>query len=158
MPPKAFFEPPSFKEGNQFTRKDSPLFLECSASQDFQEHARFNRSFRVYLKDSAKGVKEPIGKIATAYFPKEQKVDVGILEIDPRFQGKGYGKESLRTVLGIYRSPKNSSLAYNHFFLTVSIDNNAAIALYRGVGFQVDENLTSKGIPWLYMTLSRDVE
>ena len=148
------FTDPSFGTGKKFIRKEGAAYLECYESRSFPERGFANRSFYIKPKDGE--FKDKIvGKLGVKYDQKQDRVEIGVLEVNSQYRRKGYGEAAVRTGLGIYRSNSNNNLKYNHFFLTVSKDQNhmPARELYKKVGFVISEDLDKIG--YLYMTLPR---
>jgi len=144
----------SFGAGKKFIRKEGTVYLECYDSRSFPACGFANRSFYIKPKDGE--FKDKIvGKIGVKYDQKQARVEIGVLEVDSQYRRKGYGEAAVRTSLGIYRSDSNNGLKYNHFFLTVSKDQDHTPAreLYKKVGFGISKDLDEIG--YLYMTLPR---
>jgi len=137
-----------FGKGYQCTRKDSPIYLECyfeKTGQDPTGQWVSLRSFEIYKKP--KKNKTLVGKIGVKLNNNEEKVEIGSLEIYPEYRRKGYGEQAMHTILGIYRSSKNESVSFTHFYLTVGLfrDREAARNLYVKLGFEVSEYMENIG-------------
>ncbi|MDL2317493.1 GNAT family N-acetyltransferase [Eubacteriales bacterium OttesenSCG-928-A19] len=72
---------------------------------------------------------------------RDTQVWLDRLLIDRRYQGKGYGEQSLRTLLSRLRTEYGDG----HVYLSVYGDNDRAIALYKRYGFAFTGALDTKG-------------
>jgi diamine N-acetyltransferase len=79
--------------------------------------------------------RKPIGLVVIENIKWEYRnCEVGIVIYDKNQRGKGYGKDALETVVNFIFNEMNMHLAY----LNVFEENEAAIKLYKSVGFDVE--------------------
>ncbi|MDQ0233218.1 GNAT family N-acetyltransferase [Metabacillus malikii] len=83
--------------------------------------------YALYCNDSI------IGAFYISYTPgSEYNYWIGGFQIDKKFQGKGYGKDSLHIIVDFI---KKTHPACKSISLTVEKENNQAIHIYEKVGF-----------------------
>lgn len=103
---------------------------------------------QVFLIENESGV---IGSVS--YEQREDNhVYISGLVIDPRFQGKGIGRQVLVNVLERLKNAKEIDLVTHP-------DNQAALQLYLSLGFVIEsrkENYYDDGEPRLVLTLKRE--
>lgn len=91
--------------------------------------------FMIILKSKA----QPVGVIDICDFdPVNRRAAVGIM-IDREFQRRGYGRDALN-ILSRYCHEK---LGMHQLYATVSLDNAASLALFRGCDFKTCGRLQS---------------
>lgn len=76
----------------------------------------------------------PIGMTALIIKPKKKQYDVGYLQVDRRYQGRGYGRILLLRAMEILKEKGAEALE-----IGVVRHNTAAYRLYRSVGFEDKE-------------------
>lgn len=125
----------------QFTRKNSTIFIECYDASSFAEKKISFRSFQIKMHGDNTQI---IGRIGTKYIFETRQIYIANVEIYESYRGNGYCEEALRTVLGLYRSPKNSHLNFDHFFLTVGTGDDRAAArhIYEKLNFYTVESFS----------------
>jgi len=153
---------PGIKEGQKFCRNEGTAYLTCYDSREWPEMGCGKFSFKIIAKDQTRFASQEVGKIGIAYSQRSSRacqhdrtVEIGSLEIEPRFRKNGYGETAVRTVLGIFRAQSRKDLEFDRFWLTVGLyeDRKAARALYEKVGFEVEKVLDHIGCQ--YMVLER---
>lgn len=138
---------PGIKVGEDFSRKETPAYLKCSAATERPERGFGNFSFKIIASKGTPFSGEEVGVIAVRYSQKaspvcslDRAVEIGLLEIEEPYRRNHFGEAALRTILGIFRSPKRSSLIFDRFCLTVGLgsDREAARSLYKKIGFEIE--------------------
>lgn len=162
IPQASTFFSPNIKIGDRAQRNESTAYIECYSANEFLELGFANFSFNIIAKEGTthKGIQ--VGTIAVRYSQKasvasvlDKAVEIGFLEVKSQYRGNGYGEAAIRTVIGVFRSPKRSQLDFDRFWLSVGLDENREIArtLYSKIGFKVEE--VNKDIGYQSMVLMR---
>ena len=153
---------PGIQLGKKFCRDEGTAYLTCYDSREWPDMGCGKFSFKIIAKKDTPFAEQEVGKIGIAYSERSSRacqhdktVEIGSLEIEPRFRENGYGEAAVRTVLGIFRAKSREKLKFDRFWLTVGLyeDRKAARALYEKVGFEVEAVLDHIG--YQYMTLKR---
>jgi len=150
-----------------FLRKDSPVYLACTARIDVPdtpifgvERGSIKRSFHIYLFEDMGPLKKgtDLGHILIGIRPGCLYIsDIEIKKESHR--GKAFGTSALQTLLGLYNSEKRHPMSFDHFCLTVMESNAAALHVYEKCGFKAGNRGDAEShrvIPgWLFLTLDR---
>ena len=80
-----------------------------------------------------------VGYVMVIYDYDVPEYDIWHMVIDESQQGKGYGKAAMEAVLSYIRTKPFG--ASNRVALTCNLENQAALGLYRGLGFQPTGNV-----------------
>ena len=78
-----------------------------------------------------------VGHVMWAVDPEDDSHWMGGLVIDAAHQGKGMGRATVESLLALWESqePSLSGTSYHQAALSVAADNEAALRLYRSLGF-----------------------
>ncbi|GAA3527144.1 N-acetyltransferase [Aeromicrobium flavum] len=85
-----------------------------------------------------------VGHVMWAVDPEDKGHWIGGLVIDAEHQGRGLGRATVEVLLDLWEreEPALSGTAYREAALSVSPDNEAAVGLYRSLGFvRTDEDM-----------------
>lgn len=76
---------------------------------------------------------------------EKDNVHIGRFIIDPGKQGRGYGKEALKTFIKLIFEEKN----INSISLTVFDSNKSAKKVYMGLGFKINEIIETPNLKYI---------
>ena len=147
--------------GNQFRKKSSPVYLECtSASFDALEQTS-RREFAIKIMNdsgTANSSDTTVGRIGINNLAKPF-LCIGIIDVDAPHRRRGYATWALQTILSMYSISTRPKVNFSYFGLSVFLKNTTAISLYRKVGFSVSQAPASMddGPTWQWMTLPRQI-
>ena len=157
----AVYQSPGIQEGECFQRTSAPVFLRSRGLYENPADGIARYDFAIVGKEGSRHPNQVVGNIVGTYselgrHPSSVKeaVEIPHLEVYSGFRGHQYGEAALRTLIGVFRSPKRQALNFNRFELCVGLyaERAAARHIYEKVGFTVRER-TDFG--YAYMQLAR---
>ncbi len=111
---------------------DAESFPNPWPKQSYHYEINENLNSRAWVLEVQKGEKKEIAAMAVLWLVLDE-VHIGTIAVHPAYRGVGLGKQFLSEIL-----EKAFEEGVIKAFLEVRRSNEAAIQLYRGLGFKVD--------------------
>lgn len=109
-----------------------------AVERDHLDHLEMEDSYSIALREATNGAIIGIAQFILRN-PRDGQPWLGLIMLDSRFQGKGYAREFLDTLIHWYKEN-----GYVSLHLAVLEKNQSVIGFYENVGFRVYEERTTE--------------
>ena len=157
----------SSEQNGCFHGKDKRVYLECSDEiriPEGPEAGKLKRSFQIKAFEDLHTPKGLIRKDTKLGFLNVSLhgtcIDIANIEITAAYQNQKFGQEALSTLLSVYNSTKRAHLPFEHFCLSTTTYNTAALKCYEKCGFTVGKSDKDHPTPseWVFLFKERTLK